>query len=246
MANKIIGNAGARKINFPLILTTTLAISFAATTSGCAYAAKQSPMHDSSYSSAQVIPKKALVKDKERQKSPRGLAKAKAHAKCRCARAIHMATKAEKSNELGDTLAISNDAGHGAKPAKKLPLKKILAGIGIAGAAVGAYALSRRKKKSNPAEPRFWDIRRRFKENIALRRARHVIMSQRLIAQSKKKPRLTVEAVTTRAVAIARSAKPSKKAEARKFLAEVEKELTTAFSPYDTRMRDFYAGLKSV
>jgi hypothetical protein len=252
MANKIdaktYAKTQARKINFPLALAATLALAFGSSISGCAYAAKQSPMHDSSYSSAQAIPKKVLGKNKEEQKSPGGLAKAKAHAKCRCARAMHMAAKAEKSNELGDALAISNDAGHGKKPAKKLPWKGILAGTGIIGAAAAAYAISRRKKprRAKPrSKTRFEGIVRRFKENIALRRARHVIMSQKLIAvPSKKKPGLTVEAITARAIAIARTVKNRK--EARSFLMDVEKELTTAFGTYDPRMRDFYAGLKSV
>jgi hypothetical protein len=108
-----------------------------------------------------------------------------------------------------------------------------------------AIAFSRRKYGGAKARLRekFARIRMRFRENIALRRARRAVMS---LAPSKGKkpygkPRLTIEAITATALDRARTMRSKKAQEA--FLLAVEKELSAAFGPYDLRMRGFYAGM---
>ncbi len=213
--------ASVRTIDFPLISgTSALALASSSSLSAGAYAAGQSPMHDSGYCSAQAMPKRALGRNK---------------GKIDC-------VEASKSNMPTDVPLVSTTAD---ETANKAPLKR------LAGA---AYALFRSKKSiAKPMlKARLEGITRRFKENIALRRARHVIMSQKLIAiQPRNKPRLAVEALTRKSIAIARTAMATartakEKKAARKFLSDVEKELTMAFSPYDLRLRAFYAEMKSV
>jgi hypothetical protein len=269
---KITAARTVRRVKIATLLATGIALAISPISDASAYAARQSPLVDSSYSWAVPAQKKASSKGKVHHiKKP---AKVKAVKKAVKYQAIKpqtaiapadvLSVHAEKAKAHQTALkAHPSKANTAAK--KKMHMHWYNLSLELVGAATVGYgfanavmwlvyrvplaiAFSRRKCGDAKAKLRekLARIRMRFQENIALIRARRIVesMSKPRRRNPPAKPKLTLKDVSEAALKRAKKVRSKKARKA--FLMMVEKALSVAFSQYEQDMRLLHIAINSI